>query len=99
MVKSQLKTFTPVGIEITMVMMPKKAFTFAPAPIVKKWCSHTINEKTVMARIAHTMDVYPKIRFLENVATTSEKIPKAGKIKIYTSGWPQAQMRLKYIID
>jgi hypothetical protein len=35
-VKSQLKTFTPVGIAISIVMIPKNAFTFAPAPIVKK---------------------------------------------------------------
>lgn len=36
MVNSQLKIFTPVGIEITMVAMPKNAFTFAPEPMVKK---------------------------------------------------------------
>ncbi len=35
-VKSQLKILTPVGTAITAVMMPKKVFTSAPAPIVKK---------------------------------------------------------------
>jgi len=35
-VNSQLKSFTPVGIEMIVVMMPKKALTFAPEPIVKK---------------------------------------------------------------
>ena len=35
-VKSQLNIFTPVGIAMTAVMMPKNAFTSAPAPIVKK---------------------------------------------------------------
>jgi hypothetical protein len=35
-VKSQLKTLTPVGTAMTMVMMPKKPLTSAPAPIVKK---------------------------------------------------------------
>lgn len=42
MVKSQLKIFAPVGIEIIIVVMPKKALTLAPEPMVKKWCSHTI---------------------------------------------------------
>ena len=36
-VKSQLKILTPVGIAIIIVAIPKNAFTFAPAPIVKKW--------------------------------------------------------------
>ena len=40
-VKSQLKIFAPVGIEITMVVMPKNELTLAPEPIVKKWCSQT----------------------------------------------------------
>ena len=56
-VNSQLKIFTPVGIEIIIVVMPKKAFTLAPAPIVKKWCSHTTNESTVMRTVAHTIEV------------------------------------------
>ena len=41
MVNSQLKILAPVGIEMIMVVMPKKALTFAPAPIVKKWWSQT----------------------------------------------------------
>ena len=43
-VEIQLKICTDVGIAITPVMMPKNASTSAPAPIVKKWCSHTRNE-------------------------------------------------------
>jgi hypothetical protein len=35
-VKSQLNNFTPVGMEIIMVAIPKKALTLAPAPMVKK---------------------------------------------------------------
>ena len=34
---------------------------------------------------------YPNNGFLENVGSTSETIPIAGKIKIYTSGWPKTQ--------
>ena len=32
----KLNTITPVGIAIIMVMIPKNAFTLAPAPMVKK---------------------------------------------------------------
>ncbi|EAP70948.1 Hypothetical Protein RRSL_00441 [Ralstonia solanacearum UW551] len=56
-VNSQLKIFTPVGMEMIMVAMPKNAFTLAPEPIVKKWCSHTRNDSTVMPAVAHTIEV------------------------------------------
>ena len=36
MVKSQLKIFAPVGIEMIIVVMPKKELTLAPEPMVKK---------------------------------------------------------------
>ena len=42
MVKSQLKIFAPVGIEMIIVVIPKKPLTSAPEPMVKKWCSHTM---------------------------------------------------------
>ena len=47
-----MNIFTPVGIAIIMVIMPKNAFTSAPAPMVKKWWSQTINERIVMASVA-----------------------------------------------
>ncbi|MCY1246740.1 hypothetical protein D9M72_600060 [compost metagenome] len=56
-VKSQVKIFTPVGMAMIEVMMPKKALTLAPEPIVKKWCSHTRKERTPMARVAPTIDL------------------------------------------
>ena len=55
-VKSQLKTFTPVGTAMIMVAMPKKPFTSAPAPMVKKWCSHTMKDKRQIAMVAITME-------------------------------------------
>src|SRR4051812_28926917 len=81
-VNSQLKTFTPVGTAISIVMIPKKALTLGEAPIVKKWCSQTMKERNVMEPSAHIMERYPKILLCEKVATTSEKIPKAGRIKM-----------------
>ena len=35
-VNSQLNIFAPVGIEMIIVVMPKKELTLAPEPIVKK---------------------------------------------------------------
>lgn len=83
---------------IIIVIIPKKPFTSAPAPIVKKWWSHTTKESTVIAIVAPTIEVYPKSLFWEKVDTTSEKTPKAGKTRIYTSGCPHIQIRLTYII-
>ena len=56
MVKSQLKIFTPVGIEMIMVAIPKKALTLAPAPMVKKWCNQTMKERMVIAAVAQTKE-------------------------------------------
>src|SRR5207253_6169402 len=82
MVNSQLKTFTPVGTAMTMVAMPNTALTSAPAPMVKKWCSQTVKDSTVIATVAYTMEVYPNSFLLAKVAVTSENTPNAGRIRI-----------------
>ncbi len=56
MVNSQLKTFTPVGTAMIMVVMPKMAFTSPPAPMVKKWCSQTMKASTQIAIVAITIE-------------------------------------------
>ena len=56
MVNSQLKIFTPVGIAMSIDMMPNTALTLAPAPMVKKWCSQTVKERMQIARVATTID-------------------------------------------
>ncbi len=57
MVNNQLKILRPVGIEITMVAIPKNALTLPPAPMVKKWCNQTIKDKIEITAVAHTSDV------------------------------------------
>ncbi len=57
MVNSQLKILAPVGIEMIIVVMPKKVFTVAPEPMVKKWCSHTRYDRMVIHTVAYTMEV------------------------------------------
>ena len=53
---SQLNTFTPVGTAMIMVMMPNTALTSAPAPMVKKWCSHTMKARMQIAMVAITIE-------------------------------------------
>ena len=65
-----------------MVVIPKKIFTFTALAIVKKWCNHTVNERNMITAVAYTSDLYPNNFFLEKVETTSEYIPKAGRITI-----------------
>ena len=47
----------------------------------------------VMANTEPTIAGYPKSFLSENTGTTSEKIPKAGKTTMYTSGCPNSQKR------
>ena len=47
MVNSQLNTLAPVGIEM-IIVMPKKALTLAPDPIVKKWWSQVSQDTRAM---------------------------------------------------
>ena len=55
MVNSQLKILAPVGMEMIMVVIPKNELTFAPEPIVKKWCSQTRKDRMVIddGRVDH----------------------------------------------
>jgi hypothetical protein len=39
-----------------MLAMPKMALTSGPAPMVKKWCSQTMNEMMQIAMTARTME-------------------------------------------
>ncbi len=86
-VNSQLKIFTPVGIAMIIVAMPKNALTSAPEPIVKKWCSHTRKDRTMMRAGGVDHRLVTEQRLLrEKVATTSENTPNAGRTRMYTSG-------------
>src|SRR6267142_2966885 len=56
-VNSQLKIFAPVGIDMIIVVIPKNELTLAPEPIVKKWCSQTRYESSVMTTVAYTIEL------------------------------------------
>ncbi len=42
--------------------------------------------KNPINTVANTIEEYPNNLFLENVGKISENIPKAGSIRMYTSG-------------
>ena len=56
MVQIQSYTFTPVGTPISIVAMPNVALMPALWPMVKKWCTHTVNDRTAIAIVASTSD-------------------------------------------
>ena len=56
MVNSQLKILTPVGTAMIALIVPNIALTSPPAPIVKKWCSQTMNEIRHIASVAITIE-------------------------------------------
>lgn len=57
-----------------------------------------MNPKIPMEIIAYTIPTYPNTGFRANVDTICDVIPKAGKIKMYTSGCPKNQNKCWYKI-
>jgi hypothetical protein len=51
-VADQLKTFTPVGTAISMVVSMKKSWPASGMPTVNMWCAHTMNERKPMEAVA-----------------------------------------------
>ena len=90
-VVSQLNTLIADGTAINNVSNTKKEPRKGFMPVTNIWCAHTTNAKAVMANKEPTIAMYPKIGFRELIDMTSEAIPIAGKIIIYTSGWPKNQ--------
>ena len=44
-----------------------------------------------MLDVAYTIEAYPNKRLRANAGTTWLMMPKAGRIMMYTSGWPKNQ--------
>ena len=57
MVAIQLKTFTPVGIAITIVAPMKNACPNKGMPTVNIWCAQTTKESTAIEATAQTIEV------------------------------------------
>src|SRR3546814_16788444 len=81
MVKSQLKSLAPVGIEITIVVMPKKLLTLAPEPMVKKWCSQTMAENMAIQIIEKTNEVGTKCSLATQIQGTLDTKQNRARIR------------------
>src|SRR3546814_4523999 len=66
-VNSQLKSLAPVGIEITIVVMPKKLLTLAPDPMVRSE-EHTSELQSLM-RISYAVFCLKKKNRLQSDST------------------------------
>lgn len=62
-VANQLNTFTPVGIAMIIVADVKYARVSTSIPTVNMWWAQTINPRSPMAIMAHTIPIYPKGSF------------------------------------
>jgi len=56
MVATQLKTFTPVGTDISIVENMKNNSPASGIPVVNMWCAHTINDRNAIDAVAYTIE-------------------------------------------
>ena len=52
MVAHQLKTFTPVGTAIIMVVSMKNSSLASGMPVVNMWCAQTMNDRKAIDAVA-----------------------------------------------
>ena len=62
-------------------------------PVANMWCAHTRKPSRAMTPSITIMELRPNSGLRENTGTTSLRIPNAGRIRMYTSGWPKNQNR------
>jgi hypothetical protein len=62
-------------------------------PLTNMWCPQTIMLSVPTATSDHTDSLYPNTGLRVNAGITSNTTPSAGRIRMYTSGWPRNQKR------
>src|SRR5437867_930239 len=89
----QLNIFTPVGTAMNMVETANAELATGPRPVANMWCAQTPQPINPMAMPENTTTGYPNSGLRENVGSTSDTMPIAGRMRMYTSGWPNNQNR------
>ncbi|VVE59720.1 hypothetical protein PTE30175_05630 [Pandoraea terrae] len=51
-VATQLKTFTPVGTEISIVAYMKNSWPVTGMPVTNMWCAQTMNDRIAIDAVA-----------------------------------------------
>ncbi len=92
-VASQLKIFTPVGMAISMLVPAMIVLNKVGSPVVNMWCPHTMKPRKPMMPSITIIEFRPNRGLREKTGTTSLITPNAGRIRMYTSGWPKNQKR------
>src|SRR2546426_8456906 len=94
-VPSQLKVLIADGTPMAMVMIENANAVYGLMPLINMWWPHTMNPRNPIDSMAYTMALYPKIGLRENTDSNCEHKPIAGKMAMYTSGWPKNQNRCR----
>jgi hypothetical protein len=55
MVKIQLKILTPVGMAMSIVVMPNTVSPTGPMPTANMWCAHTPKPRKAMSIVAYAI--------------------------------------------
>src|SRR5260370_37197299 len=92
-VPSQLNVLIADGTPMPMVMIENAKAVYGLIPLMNMWWPQTMNPRNPIDSMAYTMALYPKIGLRENTDSNCEHKPIAGKIAMYTSGWPKNQNR------
>src|SRR5438552_17424432 len=87
MVAIELKMLNPHGTAIARVMIMNGRRAEIDSPVVNMWCTHTPKERKPIATVERAIALYPKIGLCDIRGMTSEMIPIAGRIMMYTAGW------------
>ena len=95
-VPSQLKIFTPVGMAMSIVESPNAVVATGPRPVANMWCAHTPQPRKPMAMPEKITTDRPNSGLREKTGRISETMPMPGRIRMYTSGWPNNQKRCWY---
>src|SRR5437879_8461015 len=98
MVTIQLKILSPLGTAIARVMIMNGRRAEIDRPVVNMWWTHTPKERKPMATVDRAIALYPKIGLCDIRGMTSEMIPIAGRIMMYTAGWEENQNRCCHMI-
>src|SRR2546428_10908840 len=89
----QLKILMPLGTAMASVMTMNGSLAEIEMPVVNMWWTQTPNDRNPIATVDSAIALYPKIGLWLIRGMTSEMIPIAGRIMMYTEGREENQSR------
>src|SRR5207245_9857670 len=82
----QLKILMPLGTAIARVMTMSGRRAEIEMTVVNMWWTHTPKDRKPIATVDRAIALYPKIGLWLIRGMTSDMIPIAGRIMMYTAG-------------